>query len=187
VTAVARLNWGCGEHVLPGWINSDTKEGPGVDLVCDIRQGLPLADDSIDYAVSIHALPEVPYPDLLPVVRELRRVLKPGGVLRLALPDLERAFAAYRRGDRDFFLVADEEWRDVGSKLVVQLVWYGYSRTPFVSGFVRELLEKAGFVDVTQLAYGQTASPFPEIVDLDNRERESLFVEARKSGPIHPG
>ncbi len=76
-----RLHWGCGGSAAPGWINSDRGEYPGVDLVCDIRDGLPLAGESVDYAVSIHALPEIPYGDLVPALQELRRVLKPGGVV----------------------------------------------------------------------------------------------------------
>ena len=36
-----RLNWGCGEHPEPGWINSDIKDGPGIDLSCDHRAGSP--------------------------------------------------------------------------------------------------------------------------------------------------
>jgi SAM-dependent methyltransferase len=180
-TRVRRLNWGCGGHPRPGWINSDVKDQPGIDVVCDIREGLPLETGGIDYAVSIHALPEVPYEDLIPVLTELRRVLKPGGVLRLSLPDLERGIDAYRRGDRDYFLIPDDEWRDIGSKLIVQLVWYGYSRTLFVRGFVEELLRKAGFGEVTHVAYRQTSSAYPEIVELDNRVRESLFVEATKT------
>jgi SAM-dependent methyltransferase len=177
---ITRLNWGCGGDARPGWINCDIKDEPGVDIACDIRAGLPLASDSVDYAVGIHALPEISYDDLIPVLIELRRVLKRRGVLRLALPDLEKGLAAYQRGDRDYFLIPDEEWQDIGSKLVVQLVWYGYSRTLFVRGFVEELLLKAGFENVRQLAYRETASAYLEIVELDNRERESLFVEASK-------
>jgi len=178
--AVRRLNWGCGTQPEAGWINSDRKEGPGIDISCDIREGLPLADASIDYAVSIHALPEVPYADLLPVLRELRRVLKPDGVLRLGLPNLEHAVDAYRRGERDWFLIPDEEMSSLGGKLIAQLVWYGYSRTLFVPEFAEELLRKAGFVQVRGLAGGQTASPYPEIVALDDRPQESFFVEAVK-------
>ncbi len=89
-----RLNWGCGGDPRPGWINSDARGEPGVDIVCDIRDGLPLEEDSIDYAVSIHSLPEVPYDDLIPVLAELCRVLKPGGVLRVTLPDLEQGLDA---------------------------------------------------------------------------------------------
>jgi SAM-dependent methyltransferase len=178
--AVRRLNWGCGSHPEPGWINSDRKQAPGIDLSCDIREGLPLEDASIDYAVSIHALPEVPYPDLVPVLTELHRVLKPGGVLRLGLPNLERAIDAYRREDRDWFLIPDDEMSSVGGKLIAQLVWYGYSRTLFVPGFAQELLRKAGFAQVQQLASGETASPFPDVVALDDRPLESFFVEAVK-------
>jgi predicted SAM-dependent methyltransferase len=175
-----RLNWGCGGDPRPGWINSDAKEIPGVDICCDIRDTLPIDDNSFDYAVSIHALPEVPYDDLIPVLRELQRVLKVGGTLRLSLPDVERSFSAFQRRDRDFFLIPDEEWTSLGSKLIVQLIWYGYSKTLFVRDFAEELLLKAGFSEIYHVAYHQTATSYPEIVELDNREKESLFIEAVK-------
>jgi SAM-dependent methyltransferase len=177
--AVRRLNWGCGDWVPAGWINSDIKERPGV-VVADIREGLPFETDSIEYAVSIHALPELSYRELVPALEELRRVLKPGGVLRLGLPDLERGLDAYRRGDRRYFQIPDEEMQSLGGKLVAQLVWYGFSRTVFVAPFVEELLFKARFARVDQVAYRETANRFPAIVELDNRAAESLFVEAVK-------
>jgi SAM-dependent methyltransferase len=175
-----RLNWGCGPNPIRGWINSDQKVGPGIDLSCDIRDGLPLESDSIDYIVSIHAMPEVPYPDLLPVLRELRRVLKPNGTLRLSLPDLDKGIQAYLRQDRDYFLIPDDEVSSVGGKLIVQLIWYGYSRTLFTYDFIEELLHKAGFRSVRPCRYQETSSLHTEIVELDNRERESFFVESIK-------
>ena len=177
---VRRLNWGCGEEPEPGWLNSDIKDSPGIDIVADVRAGLPLETDSIDYITSIHALPELPFPDLVPALTELRRVLKPGGVLRLALPDLERGIAAFQRGDREYFHVPDEDARSIGAKFVTQMTWYGYSHSLFVYDFVEELLERAGFAQITRCQYKQTASRWPDIADLDNRERESLFVEAVK-------
>lgn len=178
--AVRRLNWGCGTDPSPGWINSDRKDGPGIDLSCDILQGLPLESDTIDYAVSIHALPEVPLEHLTPALTELRRVLRPGGVLRLALPDLTMGVRAYLDGDRDYFLVPDEDARSLGGKLVTQLLWYGYTRSLFTADFAEELLRRAGFLDIMHCGFRKTKSPFAEIVELDNRERESLFVEAVK-------
>lgn len=177
---ITRLNWGCGEVGEPGWINSDIKDGPGIDLAFDILEGLPLDDDSIDYVVSVHALPELHYEMQVPTLAELRRVLRPGGTLRLALPDLDKGIDAYRRGDRDYFLVPDEDMQSLGGKLITQLVWYGYSRTLFVADFIEELLRKAGFAEIHHVAYMETASPHPGIVELDNRESESLFVEATK-------
>ena len=177
---VRRLNWGCGSWVEPGWINSDIKPDQGADLVCDIREGLTLESDSIDYAVSVHALPEFSCAEMVEVLGELRRVWKPGGVLRLVLPDLLKGVEAYQRGDRDYFLIPDADARALGAKLVLQLFWYGYSKTTFTKDYIQEALEKAGFTRVSHCRFKQTSSNWPDIVELDNREKESLFVEGFK-------
>jgi hypothetical protein len=106
--------------------------------------------------------------------------LKSGGVLRLSLPDLDKGINAYMNNDRDYFLIPDSEAKNIGSKLIVQLIWYGYSRTLFTHDFTEEILYKAGFGSVKRCNYKQTHSDYPEIIELDNRELESLFVEAIK-------
>jgi predicted SAM-dependent methyltransferase len=178
--AVRRLQFGCGAFPAPGWINTNLVPGPGVDLVGDVRNGLPLDSASIGYIASMHALVELPYLDVVPALRELHRILAPGGVLRLGLPDLDRAIDAYRTGDRGYFHIPDDEIGSIDGKFVVQMTWYGTNRMMFTFALARELLERAGFRDVRRVDYGQTASPFPEIVALDNRPRESFFVEATK-------
>ena len=175
-----RLNWGCGDAGVPGWINSDLKEGPGIDITADIRQGLPLDSDSLDYIVSIHALPMISYQDLVPVLGELRRLLTPGGVLRLGLPDLDRGIQAYLRGDREYFLVPDDIVHSHGGRFIVHMLWYGYSVTLFTADFIEELLRRAGFDRVEHCRFRETRSRHPDILELDNREQESLFVEAVK-------
>ncbi len=178
---IRRLNWGCGHAGEPGWINSDLKDGPDIQITADIREGLPLDDDSLDYVVSNHALPMISYPDLVPVLRELRRMLKPGGVLRLGLPDLDRNIQAYLRRDVQPFLVPDSDVRSFGGKFIVHLLWYGYSVTLFTADFIEELLSEAGFQQVRVCTFQQTHSAHaPGILELDNREAESLFVEAVK-------
>jgi predicted SAM-dependent methyltransferase len=178
--AVRRLHWGCGENVVPGWINADRHVRPGVAIARDIREGLPLESGSIDYIVSIHALQDLPYFDVVPALAELRRLLVPGGVVRLGLPDMDRAIAAYLRDDRDYFYVPDSDSATTAGKMIVQLTWYGDSRIMFTYDFAREMLLKADFRAVTRCAYRETVSPFAEIVALDNRERETLFIEAEK-------
>jgi SAM-dependent methyltransferase len=175
-----RLNWGCGEHTAPGWLNVDAKDDWGIDVACDIRDGLPLDDASIDYAVSVHALPELSYPEVVPALEELRRVLKPSGVLRLVLPDLRKGIRAYVLGEDDYFQIDDDEVQSRGGRFITHMLWYGYSRTLFTADFVEELLRKAGFSEIVECRYRGTASRFPEIVQLDNRERESLFIEASR-------
>ena len=173
-----RLHWGCGRHPAAGWVNADRIDHPKVDLRSDIRDGLPVEDGAFDYAFSMHALQEVPWDAQLAVLGELRRVLRPGGVLRLCLPDLEKGIDAYRRGDRAHFLIPDEDAASLGGKFVAHMLWYGHSRMLFTPDLVEELLLRAGFAKVEHVACGETRSEFPEIAELDEREHESLFVEA---------
>lgn len=182
---VRRLNWGCGDHVAPGWINSDVKSAPGVDLVADIRRGLPIESDSVDYAVSVHALPELSLDELVPALIEIHRVLKPGGVLRLVLPDLRRAIEAYMREEDDYFHLVAKDVRTPGARLVTQMLWYGYSRSLFTTDFAAELLQRAGYDGIAVCEPHQTASGFAPIVELDNRERESFYVEGSKPSNAH--
>ena len=177
---VRRLQFGCGAFPAPGWINTNLQPGAGVDLCGDVRQGLPLPSDSIRYIASMHAVVELPYLDVVPALRELHRILEPGGVLRLGLPDLERAIDAYRAGDRAYFSIPDEETPSLSGKFIVQMTWYGTNLMMFTFDFARELLERAGFREVRRAEFGRTTSPFPEIVELDNRPRETFFVEAVK-------
>ncbi len=64
----------------------------------------------------------------------------------------------------------------MSGKLIVQLIWYGYSRTPFTYEFAEELFIKAGFREVKECRFKETFSPFDEIVSLDNREKESFLL-----------
>jgi SAM-dependent methyltransferase len=173
-----RLNWGCGDVTPADWINSDIESGPGIDICCDILGGLPLDDDSIDYISSQHALPALDIWDQVDALSELRRVLKPGGVLRLCLPDLDLAIAAYQSGRVEDLLVWD--WSTISGNFITQIMWHGYVRTPFTYEFAEELLWEAGFAEVRRVGYLQTASSYPEIVELDSREVESFYVEAFK-------
>jgi predicted SAM-dependent methyltransferase len=175
-----RLHWGCGPITPYGWVNSDIAARPGVEIVADILHGLPLPDNDFDYVVSIHALPELAFREQAVALAELRRVLRPGGVLRLGLPDLDKAIRAYVTKDTDYFLIPDDHSSSLAGKFVVQLTWYGISRCMFTVEFAAELLGRAGFSDIAPCRFRQTASEFPGIVELDDRELESFFIEARK-------
>jgi SAM-dependent methyltransferase len=175
---VRRLHFGCGRITPEGWLNADIRPGERVDLCCDVLAGIPLDDDSIDYISSQHALQEIKVLDQIRAFRELRRVLKPGGVLRVVLPDLDRAIDAYQSGRDAYFRPRD--WESIDGNFITHIVWYSNTRTLFTCAFALELLRKAGFADVRRVAYRITASPHPEIVELDSREPESFYVEAVK-------
>lgn len=177
---VNRLNWGCGLCAIPGWTNADVNAAPGIEIVRDIRLGLPVVSDHFDYVVSIHALPEIPYLDMDLVLSELYRVLKPGGWLRLGLPCMNKAIQAYLNNDRSYFLIGDDVIKSIAGKMIVQLTWFGRSRLMFTADFMAEMLVRNHFRAPRELPFRQTASPHPEIVELDNREPESIFIEAVK-------
>jgi len=177
---VMRLQIGCGKFPRPGWINTDNKVRPGVDCVADLRADLPFADGTFDYAAAIHVLPHIPLAGLAPALARVLRVIKPGGVFRVALPDLEKAMDAYRRRDAAYFAIPDAQWKSLGAKLVAQIVWHNDIRTPFTYDLAAEALANAGFAAVARCKFRETRSRFPEIVELDNRESESFFVEATK-------
>ena len=158
----------------------DKNGGPGIDIAADVREGLPLEGESVDYIASVHFLQEIPLEDLVGTLGELRRVLKRGGTVRLVLPDLDKGIRAYLDADKEHFVVPDEDARSLGGKFIFHMLWYGHSRVLFTYDFIEELLLKAGFERVERCAYGETASGISGILELDNREDESLFVEAVK-------
>lgn len=69
---------------LPGWVSLG--EHRGADLWHDPRFGLPFDDGSVDLIVAIGLLETQPLPIAGLVLAEARRVLRPGGILRLAVP-----------------------------------------------------------------------------------------------------
>jgi predicted SAM-dependent methyltransferase len=88
-----RLHLGCGPRLLPGWINIDI--GLRADVTLDLRRPIPLPDDSVDFVFTEDFIEHLPYAAGVAVLSECARLLHPGGVLRLATPDLARFAVAY--------------------------------------------------------------------------------------------
>lgn len=80
----SRLNLGCGTDIRPGYINLDVAALPGVDVVHDLGSGpLPFEDASLTEVVAKDVLEHV---DLTAVLREIHRVLAPGGTVSIMSP-----------------------------------------------------------------------------------------------------
>lgn len=92
---VAKVQIGTGTNVLAGWLNTDLEPvSPGV-IFLNAAKPLPFADRSVDYLFSEHMIEHVPYAQGLAFLRECRRVLKPGGRVRIATPNLLNLVHAY--------------------------------------------------------------------------------------------
>ncbi len=93
-----KLHLCCGARNEPGWINMD--RDPPADIRHDVRVGLPYEDESFTHIYSEHAIEHFTKAEGLQLLRECRRVLKPGGVLRLSTPDLRYLVALYTSASR---------------------------------------------------------------------------------------
>jgi predicted SAM-dependent methyltransferase len=179
MSSIKRLHWGCGDIRPQAWINSDIVKRPGVDVLSDIvTDGLPLESSTIDYISSQHALQQLEIEGILVALREFLRVLKPNGVLRLCLPDFNKAIDAFIAGNQDYFWCWD--WDSIDGNFITQIMDFNYTKTPMTYGFVSELVLHVNFQEVHQLKFGHTMSSHQEIVELDNRPNESFYLEAYK-------
>jgi predicted SAM-dependent methyltransferase len=90
------INFGCGAVAHPDWVNFDLEPAVPFARAIDVRQRLPLATGGADMCYSSHLLEHLTPAECGAFLQEQRRVLKPHGLLRIAVPDLGylcRAFA----------------------------------------------------------------------------------------------
>ena len=88
-----RLNLGSGTHHLKGFVNIDSQPGLG-DLEADILD-LPYEDNSVDEIYAGHVLEHLFWGQRDPAFEEWKRVLKPGGVITITVPDVVKAVELY--------------------------------------------------------------------------------------------
>lgn len=193
-----KLHLGCGRSHIPGWINVDVFPAP---LAMNMLWRTPFAADSACYVFASHVLEHLFYPrDVSAFLSEVRRVLAPGGVLRIVVPDIESCIEAYSSKDRTFFASRRETWSwwpQNATRLEDFLAYAGAGAEPaylFEShkyGYDLETLTKvlseAGFVGVERSAHMGSAH---EALRVDEHSAVasarygerfySLFVEARK-------
>jgi predicted SAM-dependent methyltransferase len=93
-----RVNLGCGEKPLPGYVNTDRRPLPGVDVVADVRR-LPFAEGSLGEIASFHLVEHFRQHQLeVGVLPYWRSLLRPDGVLRIVTPDWQAMTARLREG-----------------------------------------------------------------------------------------
>ncbi|MCZ8121884.1 MAG: methyltransferase domain-containing protein [Magnetospirillum sp.] len=91
------LNLGCGELCHPAWINIDTLAQPPQRIGWDLALKLPVPTDSCDAIYASHVVEHF-HPDAAPgILAGWYDALRPGGILRVVVPDLEENARAYLR------------------------------------------------------------------------------------------
>jgi SAM-dependent methyltransferase len=213
--ALVRLNVGCGPTPTEGWVNYDNSwsvrlaRRPALVTVlsraglitaeqkhlCDVarREGIRFgtaeaiahADGSVDVIYSSHMLEHLDRPTAQQFLAEAFRVLKPGGVIRIAVPDLRLLVDRYNAdGDADRLVEASFLASDMPRSLVGKLRYlvlgsrhhaWMYDARSLVAA-----LERAGFKSAQTVDAGTTTIEDPGALDLAERADESIYVEARR-------
>lgn len=106
--ALRLLNLGCGGHFHPDWVNADIAPHDSRVLQHDLQSRLPFEDSSFAAVYHSHVLEHIPKSQAAAFLNECHRVLAPGGVLRVVVPDLEMITRLYLKY-LDEAVAGDEE------------------------------------------------------------------------------
>ncbi|MCO7220215.1 methyltransferase domain-containing protein [Klenkia sp. PcliD-1-E] len=179
------LNLGSGTYNAAGWVNVDLWGLHGLwgvhpDVVWDLRRPLPLPDGSVDAVFLEHVLEHLPAPVGLAAMDQAARLLRPGGVVRVSVPDFGRWAREYTArvtgtGTGPDLFDQVRPGRPTDLLALAEVVYDHGHVSVWDAGTLVELLRAAGFVDVEVSAYGQgRVHPVP---DAPHRADESLYVE----------
>lgn len=171
-----KLHLGCGPIRLVDWINIDI-ESPVADMHLDLRNTLPFQDDSVEFIFAEHFIEHIQRDEALRLLFELKRVLIPGGTIRLSTPSLRFLAITYLSGNI-------YEWGDLWRpKNPAQLMNEGMRlwghQYIYDEPDLESLLFEAGFTHRTYQAWGK--SRYEALSDLETRPfHQDLIIEASK-------
>lgn len=136
-----------------------------------IEYGLPFHDQSVDAIYSSHLHEHLFRSDAQQLLREAHRVLRPGAIIRMCVPDLQYALDLFNRGDKETAL--SFFFYDRGPS--------EYTRHRYMYDFdlLAADLGSAGFTQICRRSFREGAVPDLDV--LDNRPDQTLFVEAIRS------
>ncbi len=141
-------------------------------LFHNLSLSLPLHDQSVDIIYSSHFFEHLFKGEAAKLLKSCYRALKPGGLIRISIPDLAYAISLYSLGKKtemldNYFFVENR-----GSYLARHKYMYDFE-------LIKQALEEAGFSNVKRYEYQQ--GNVPDLDKLDVYPEESLFVEAVKA------
>ncbi len=216
-----KVNIGCGPQVVADWINYDSslhiilsryqflkkilrslriiskqvyETNWPFELIrrIDLRKGIPLLDESVDFIYCSHFLEHLTYDSAVRLLKECHRVLRHEGLIRLVCPDLKLITSKYLQKDLNYILFNVSSKADLSKAFirslclsddrpVVERIFFPGSLHRFMYDFdsLEGLLTLCGFINIERREFKQGVTP--DIDRLDNRPEESLYVEAQKS------
>jgi predicted SAM-dependent methyltransferase len=149
----------------------------------DVRKKLPLSDHCVDWVYAEHLIEHIKLGEAIAWLSEVRRVLSPGGLLRLTTPDIGTYAASYVHAD-EFF---DEHRRRMGSTMpgrpafMMNQIFYLYGHQwIYDDDELRYALAKAGYSmhNVHSRKFREGARLDIAMLDREVRNDETIYLEA---------
>jgi predicted SAM-dependent methyltransferase len=175
-----KLHVGCGDVILPGWINVDLENLPGIDLQDDIRELKKVKDGTCDIIYASHVLEHVGRNEFESVLKLWNKKLKLNGILRIAVPNFEKAVMWYTKTKKIVDIL--------GLVSGGQKTKFDFHNMIFDKKFLTDVLKQCGFDEIHEwdwrkVEHGKyddySQSYFPHM-DKENGILVSLNLEAKK-------
>lgn len=202
-TTLTRFHLGCGTIFLRGWLNighwnhleqgglyANPNQVEGTILLNhDLRLGIPAAPGSLDAIYHSHLLEHLTYTDGLEFLQRCYDALKPGGIHRLIMPDLEAFAKAYVSNDsllldkyKEHVLSDGPDIYQTKAAVFMGMLHNHGHQCGYDWETVKWALERIGFKKVRRTLFQE--SDLPDIKDIEEygplRALESLCVECYK-------
>ena len=171
-----RLHLGCGAVKLTGFCNVDIDVTEALDIVDDITLLTKFPSNFADQIYACHVLEHLPHNEILPSLQQWHRVLKPGGEIRISVPDIDRIVKIYMKNWQHFQTRGHSPW--IGLLYGGQTDKYDFHKTGFNFCWLSKLLEDAGFTQIKEYPHephfvvgtadaSLSREPFGEFVSLN--------------------
>ncbi len=175
---IRKLNIGCGNTKLDGWLNADIFPKSGQMVYLDATKTFPFDNETFDYVYSEHMIEHLPFAEGLKMLHECYRVLKKAGKIRISTPDLSSIIALYNTDKTEL----QKEFINHSAETSNGNVPYPFD-TYVINNFVRDwghqfiydekvlrfALKKAGFERITRCELNKSEDE--NLRNLENDER----------------
>lgn len=156
----------------------------------DIVKGLPIERDSCAGVYCSHVLEHLTLSDFRTALRNTKEILRPTGIFRLVLPDLEHSINNYSQntsaGAAPTFMRETSLGHENRARGFLGLIntWLGNSQHLWMWDYksIEKELESAGFIEIRKANFGDSPDPFFNTVEDKGRWDDCLGVECRKPG-----